>query len=621
MRAGEVLETIPGLMVSQHSGEGKANQYYLRGFNLDHGTDFSTTVAGVPVNTPTGAHAHGYADVSFLIPELVSGVQYKKGPYFADEGDFSAAGAANVNYLNHLEAPVLRLSAGPDGWGRLFAAASPRVGSGHLLGAIELNHNDGPWVRPDDYRKVNAVLRFSRGDTRNGLSLTGMGYWADWNSSDQVAERAVQRSLIPRFGLLDATDGGTANRESLAFEFQRSTGPSSLRTTAFLLRNSLNLFSNFTYFLDDPENGDQFEQAERRIAAGGRLTYRRLGHLFDRHTESAIGLQLRRDWLSPVGLYRTAARRRLSTTREDEVGQTMAGAHAQTEIEWMRHLRTTFGLRADLYQFAVTSDNALNSGEGVAALASPKFAAALGPWKGTELYFNTGAGFHSNDARGATISVDPITGLPANRVTPLVRAKGAEVGLRTVRFRGVQSTVALWYLGLDSELLFAGDAGTTEAGRPSRRVGLEWTNYARVRPWLMVDGDVALSRARFTDADPAGTYIPGALDRVISAGATIEPRRSFFGSLRVRHFGPRPLIEDASVRSRATTIWNGEAGYRLSRTARLVVEVFNLFDAAVSDIDYFYVSRLPGEPVEGVADVHTHPALPRTIRLGVQMGF
>jgi hypothetical protein len=212
MRAGEVLETVPGLIVSQHSGEGKANQYYLRGFNLDHGTDFSTTVAGVPVNTPTGAHAHGYADVSFLIPELVSGVQFKKGPYFADEGDFSAAGAANVNYINHLEAPVVRLSAGPDGWGRLFAAVSPQVARGHLLAALELNHNDGPWVRPDDYRKVNAVLRYSHGDNRNGLSLTGMGYWADWDSSDQVPDRAVQSGLIPRFGLLDATDGGTANR-------------------------------------------------------------------------------------------------------------------------------------------------------------------------------------------------------------------------------------------------------------------------------------------------------------------------------------------------------------------------------------------------------------------------
>ena len=484
-----------------------------------------------------------------------------------------------------------------------------------------MNHNDGPWVRPDDYRKVNAVLRYSRGDNRNGLSLTGMGYRADWDSSDQVAERAVESGLVSRFGLLDATVGGTTNRQSLAVEFQRSNRQSSLRCTVFVLRNSLNLFSNFTYFLDDSENGDQFEQAEHRVATGGRLTYRRLGHLFDRHTESAAGVQLRRDWLTPVGLYRTAARRRLSTTREDEVGQTMAGAYAQSEIEWTHTLRTTFGLRADLYQFAVTSDNPLNSGTGIEALASPKFAAAFGPWKGTEVYLNTGAGFHSNDARGATISVDPITGLPAHRVTPLVRARGAEVGLRTVRFRGMQSTVALWHLGLDSELLFVGDAGTTETGRPSRRVGVEWTNYARLKPWLTVDGDVAFSRARFTDDDRAGRYIPGALDRVISAGVTIEPRRPFFGSLRVRHFGPRPLIEDASVKSGDTTIWNGEAGYRVSRIARVVVEVFNLFDERASDIDYFYVSRLPGEPVDGVADIHTHPALPRTVRVGMQVSF
>jgi hypothetical protein len=299
----------------------------------------------------------------------------------------------------------------------------------------------------------------------------------------------------------------------------------------------------------------------------------------------------------------------------------MVGGYAQSEIEWTHRLRTTFGLRADLYQFAVTSDNALNSGTGVEALASPKFAAAFGPWKGTEIYFNAGAGFHSNDARGATIRVEPITGLPANRVTPLVRAKGAEVGLRTVQLRGVQSTVALWYLGLDSELLFVGDAGTTKAGRPSRRAGLEWTNYARLGPWLTVDGDLAFSRARFTDGDPAGIYIPGALDRVISGGVTIEPRRPIFGSVRVRHFGPRPLIEDATVKSGATTIWNGEAGYRVSGTIRFVLEVFNLFDARVSDIDYYYVSRLPGEPVEGVADIHTHPVLPRTVRMGVQVSF
>ena len=621
MRAGEVLETVPGLVVSQHSGEGKANQYYLRGFNLDHGTDFSTTVAGVPVNTPTGAHAHGYSDVSFLIPELVSGVQFKKGPYFADEGDFSAAGAANVNYVNQLERPLVRVSAGSDGWGRLFGAASPRVAGGYLLGALEVNRNDGPWVRPDDYRKLNGVLRYSRGDNRNGFSLTGMGYWADWDSTDQVPERAIAEGLIPRFGLLDASDGGKANRQSFAAEYQRSNGPSSLRATGFLLHNSLNLFSNFTYFLDDPDNGDQFEQAERRVAAGGRVTYRRLGHFFERHTESAVGVQLRRDWLDPVGLFRTAARQRLSTTREDEVGQTMAAVYAQSEIEWTRTFRTTFGLRADRYQFSVTSDNPLNSGDGSDGLVSPKFGAIFGPWNGTEVYVNAGTGFHSNDARGAAIAVDPASGDPVDRVTPLVRAKGAEIGFRTVRVRGLQSTVALWYLGIDSELLFVGDAGTTEAGRPSRRVGVEWTNYARLAPWMTVDADLAFTRARFADDDPAGTQIPGALDRVISAGLTIEPRRSLFGSLRVRHFGPRPLIEDGSVTSKSTTIWNGEVGYRLSNKARLVLEVFNLFDAEVSDIDYFYASRLPGEPSDGVEDIHTHPALPRSARIGIQFSF
>jgi hypothetical protein len=621
MRAAEVLETVPGMIISQHSGEGKANQYYLRGFNLDHGTDFSTTVAGVPVNTPTGAHAHGYSDLSFLIPELVSAVQFKKGPYFPDEGDFSAAGAANVNYVNALGRPLLSVSAGSHGWGRIFGAASPRLAGGHLLGAIELNRHDGPWVRPDDYRKVNGVLRYSRGDHRNGFSVTGMGYRADWDSTDQVAARAIASGAIPRFGSLDATDGGEASRASVAAELQRSTGPASLRASAFVLRNQLDLFSNFTYFLEDEERGDQFQQSERRTAAGGRLTYRRLGRFARRHVESAVGLQVRRDWLDPVALYRTAARRRLATTREDRVDQTMAGIHAQAEIEWTRTLRTTAGLRADAYRFAVTSDHPLNSGDGSAVLASPKAGVVFGPWAGTEFYANAGAGFHSNDARGAVIRVDPVTGEPARPVTPLVRARGAEIGVRTVRIRGVQSTLALWYLGLDSELLFVGDAGTTEPGRPSRRLGIEWTGYARVTPSLTADVDLALSRARFRGHQPAGDHIPGALDRVISGGLTVAPPRRLFGSVRVRHFGPRPLVEDARVRSGGTTLWNGEIGYRASGTARVVLEVFNAFDAEVSDIDYFYVSRLPGEPPQGIEDVHTHPAIPRSVRAALQLSF
>ena len=621
MRPGEVLETVPGLIVSQHSGEGKANQYYLRGFNLDHGTDFSTTIAGVPVNSPTGAHAHGYTDISFLIPELVSGVQFKKGPYFADEGDFSAAGAANINYMNRLDAPIVRLSAGNNGWGRVMAAGSPIVGSGILLGAIEVNRNDGPWLREDRYEKVNGVLRYSRGDQRNGFSVTGMGYWADWNSTDQVAARAVASGLVSRFGYLDGTDRGETARQTVSADFQRSAGPSSVRATAFVLHNRLNLFSNFTYFLDDPVNGDQFEQAERRTAAGGRITYRRLGRVFGRHAESALGAQVRSDWLAPVGLYKTARARRLSTTREDRVAQTMTGAYAQSEVEWTRSLRTTMGLRADVYRYAVTAANALDSGQGTAGLVSPKLSAVMGPWAGTELYANAGMGFHSNDARGAAMSVDPRTGDPAGRVTPLVRAKGAEIGLRTVRVRGLQSTVALWYLGLDSELLFVGDAGTTEPGRPSRRYGVEWANYWRPVSWLTADADLSFSRARFADTDAVGRHVPGALDRVVSAGVTAEPHRALAASLRVRHFGPRPLVEDATVRSNSTTLWNAELGYRLSARTRVVFEAFNLFDAQVSDIDYFYTSRLPGEAAEGIADLHTHPGLPRSARVGLQFTF
>ena len=218
-------------------------------------------------------------------------------------------------------------------------------------------------------------------------------------------------------------------------------------------------------------------------------------------------------------------------------------------------------------------------------------------------------------------TIDPASGDPTDPVTPLVRAKGAEFGLRTVKVRGLQSTVSLWYLGIDSELLFVGDAGTTEPGRPSRRMGVEWTNYWRLRPWLSADLDLSFSSAEFTDDDPAGDLIPGAIDRVISGGLTVEPSKPLFGSLRLRHFGPRPLIEDGSVQSEATTLWNGEAGYRFSDRARLVLEVFNLFDAEASDIDYFYGSRLLGEPAEGVEDIHTHPAIPRTVRLSLNFHF
>lgn len=621
MRAGEVLETVPGIVTSQHSGEGKANQYYLRGFNLDHGTDFATTVAGMPVNMPTHGHGHGYSDLNFLIPELVAGVQYSKGPYFAEQGDFATAGAANINYVNTLAQPLVRIAGGDQGFARALAAGAIRRGAGQILAGVEVGRNDGPWDMPDDYRKVNGIVRYTRGDAANGFSLTGMGYRAQWNSTDQVPARAIQSGLVGRFGALDATDGGDTHRYSGSVEWQKSRGNGSTRLTAYGIGYDMNLFSNFTFFLDDPVDGDQFHQGDRRFISGAKMSHKRIGRLAGRETQNAIGVHLRNDHIASVRLDHTAKRVLLETVRKDAVLQTSVGTCAQNETVWSPWLRSLAGLRVDGYRFKVDAGDPANGGVVRAAIASPKGGVVLGPWKGTELYASAGFGFHSNDARGATMTRDPRTGEAVDPVTPLVRAKGTELGVRSVALPHLQTTVAVWTLSLDSELLFVGDAGTTESGRPSHRFGVEWTNYFTPRPWLILEGDISWSDSHFTDDDPAGDHIPGAVQTVVSAGLTIDRVRNIFGSVRLRYFGARPLIEDATVRSKATGLVNLEVGYTLGRNIRVAVDVFNVLNARDSDIDYYYTSRLPGEPGEGIDDIHLHPVLPRTVRVNLILGF
>jgi hypothetical protein len=607
------------VIISQHSGEGKANQYYLRGFNLDHGTDFATTVAGMPVNLPTHAHGQGYSDLNFLITELVSGIQYSKGPYFAEQGDFATAGAANISFTNWLEKPIVSVAGGNQGFGRALVAASPRIASGRLLAALEVGHDDGPWVHPNDFRTINGLVRYSRGDALNGFSLTGMGYRAHWNATDQIPQRAIDAGLIGRFGALDATDGGDTYRYSGSLEWQRSRGDAATRVTAYGVGYDLNLFSNFTFFLDDPEHGDQFEQADHRFMSGVKVSHRRLERWGGRSVQNTFGVQARHDDIANIALYHTKARRRLATTRQDAVQETSGGVYAQSEIAWVPWMRTLAGVRADGYRFRVDARDPVNGGATQAGIVSPKGGLVIGPFRGTELYANGGFGFHSNDARGTTMS-DASPGAGVNRVTPLVRAKGAEVGVRTVAIPHLQSSLSLWSLDLASELVFSGDAGTTEAGRPSHRHGVEWANYCHPMPWLVFDGDVSLSRSRFVDADPAGESIPGSVETVVSLGATVDSLRGVFGSLRLRYFGPRPLVEDDSVRSKPTQLVNLEAGYKLKKDVRLALDVFNLVDAKDSDIDYFYTSRLRGEPLAGVDDVHFHPTLPRTARIRLIIG-
>ena len=622
MRDGEVLETVPGLIVTQHSGEGKANQYFLRGFNLDHGTDFATTLAGMPVNVPTHAHGQGYMDLNFMIPELVTGVQFSKGPYYADQGDFATAGSSNINYANVLERSIAHVEVGGEGYARAVVAASPEVGKGHVVAALELAHNDGPWVHPDDYQKINGVLRYSQGDQVNGFSLTAMGYHGQWNSTDQVADRAISSGLIDRFGATNPSDGGKTYRYSGTVDWQHgsSGGDASTRVTAYGIGYNLNLFSDFTYYLNDPVHGDQMEQADHRFITGAKVAHKRLTRWGGHSVQNTVGVQVRNDDITNVGLYHTQARVRLETRTQAAVLETTAGVYAQNEIEWTPWLRTTVGLRADASRFRVNALDPANSGTTSASLVSPKGGATLGPWKGTEFYVNAGTGFHSNDARGTTITRDP-DGNPAEPVTPLVRATGAEVGVRTVAIRHFQSTVSVWMLRLASELVFSGDDGTTVPSRPSARRGVEWANYYSPAKWLVFDGDLSWSRARFTEFDPVGQYVPEAVGTVVSAGATIDGYHRTFGSLRWRYFGPRALIEDNSVQSKATSLVNLQSGFQLTKNVKLALDVFNVLNAADSDIDYFYTSRLPGEPLGGVDDIHTHPTLPRTARINLVIGF
>jgi len=635
LRPGELMETIPGVVISQHSGEGKANQYYLRGFNLDHGTDIAVTVGGVPANMPTHAHGQGYADVNWVIPETINFINYRKGTYDADQGDFSAAGAVSMTYFNVLPHDVASVSGGPYGQARVLLAASPPVGpSGHLLYALEYAHTDNTAEKPDNYRKYNGLVRLSYQHDDVLWGITAQAYQATWSSSDQIPLRAVERGEIGRFGQIDPTDGGRTHRYVLSADYTRESARSATQLSAYAMDYGLDLFSDFTYFLNDPVNGDQFEQAERRFVLGVNASRTWKTPV----AENTVGYQLRSDNIAPVALYLTHAQSRIGTTRIDHVLETSNAVYAQTTQHLSKRLRVTAGVRADAFRFRVNDLRPENSGDVSAAIVSPKLSLAYTLGKRTELYADIGTGFHSNDARGIVERVDPATGSLTDpgtgqivrAATPLVRARGAEIGARLAVNQKLRTTVSLWNLDLASELVFDGDAGTTSPGRPSHREGFEVSNFwVSARGWTY-DLDFARSTAKFTNVDPVGQLIPGSVKDVLTFGIAAD-RPHAFGSVRLRYFGPRPLVENGSVFSHPTTTVSLQAGLKPSAHMRLGIDAFNLLDAKASDIDYYYNSSLPSDPAytkpgytgpcpiaqcaAGVADVHFHPIERRLVRL------
>lgn len=619
VREGEILENIPGMILTQHSGDGKANQMFVRGFNLDHGTDFETRIESMPINMPTHAHGQGYSDLNILIPELVDHLDYKLGTYYAELGDFGAAGGATLHLARSLETPLARVEAGAWGFGRTVLAGSTTRGKHTFLLGGEGKRYDGPWAIGQGLQKLSGMGRYTWRGARSEFSLLGLTYQNEWRASDQIPLRAIASGSVSRFGQIDPTLGGMTDRHSVSMSYKRAMNSGLLRVDAYAMRYAFNLYSNFTYFLDNESRGDQIEQVDHRNIGGIDAEYTRAVMAMNVGHTLRVGVQGRYDDAA-VALHRTDKRERVGTVRADDVGQGSAALWTSVESRWAAQFRSIVGLRTDGYLFDVASDRDENSGTRTAAIASPKASLIFGPFRSTEFYVGGGLGFHSNDARGSTISVDPASGEAVSPVNPLVRSRGAEIGMRTAATSTLRTTASLWYLSLDSELLFVGDAGTTEPQGRSRRAGVTIANFWRPDPRLTVDADVSFTRARYLDEAVGNQFVPGALENVLAAGVSWEPvSRGLIAVLRVRHFGAHPLIEDNSVRGTPTTLVNANIGYALG-SARITASVLNVLGSNARDVQYFYASRLAGEPVGGVSDLHFHPTEPRQLRLGVQFG-
>jgi outer membrane receptor protein involved in Fe transport len=633
LRPAELLEAMPGMLVTQHSGDGKANQYFLRGFNLDHGSDFATSVIGMPVNMSSHAHGQGYMDLNFLIPELVSSLQYRKGSHAAEDGDFVTTGSARIAYQRRLDAPFTEASLGEHGYRRGLVAADTALGptgEWRLLGALEASRYDGPWDQPEDLHRGNGVLRLSRGDADNGLAISAMSYSARWRASEHVPERAFQSGEIGRYGTLLANDGGVTHRHSLSTECARSDAKQEWRASAYVIDYALNLFSGPSGFINGAD-GDQHEQADHRKLWGGQFKHTLLSPA--PNLELGWGLQWRHDRIAQLGLYDTVNRQRTHTVREDRVEQDLLGLFGEARWRVTPWLRAHAGLRWDRLRArndALAGEfNTDNGGRASQTLWSPKLGLIARAAPGIELYAQWSRGFRSNDVRGATSATNPNDGEPQALLPLLARTQSQEIGLRTQPARGWNSSLVLWQARLASELVFVGDAGVTEARGASRRRGLEWSNDIAPWPWLLVDADMAWSRARFVAAQVesgGGNRVPNAVPFNASLAATVKPTGPWFAGLKLRYIGSYALEESGREKSRANWTANLKLGWRLNPGNELSLDVLNLFDRRANDIEYWGEACTRAEGAgcgggEGIAGRLVHPMEPRAVRVGWRASF
>jgi len=639
-RPGQLFESIPGLVVTIHSGEGKAQQYLIRGYNLDHGTDFANFVDDMPVNRPTNAHGQGYSDVSFLIPQVVAGIDYTKGPYYAGIGDFGSVASAHTRLVDRLPTQVAA-TVGSDGYQEVFGGGTVGLGEGALIGALSLSHFDGPWQPGENFRKLNGVLRWRQGSAKNGLSLTAMAYASEGRLVTDQPERAVEAGLISPYGTLDPTDYSRSQRYSLSGHLDRSLGRGQFALSLYAIRSTMTLWNNFTHYLDDPVNGDQEEQDETRTTLGAAASYTIKAQLLGFEVETVIGGQGRHDAIFVDRKHTWHRDTVLSSCYQgqedgpalsygavngnctaDRVRILTLSPYVQQTVRWTPWLRSVVGLRYDYTHATDTSLMTATGGRGHQGLVQPKGSLIIGPFARTELYFSAGRGFHSNDVRGVFGTV-PAQGLQlaGGRTPMLSTTSGMEVGLRSSLLPRLQVQVAAFSQDFGSELTYNADTGQDEAGAPSRRRGIEVSAQYHPAPWLELNTDLAFSRPRYRVADLAayglsGPYIADAPQFIYSAGVLVDGWRGWSGGLQWRRLGTHALVDGQQYpQDGGYSEWNLNIGHDFRGGWKAQFGVFNLFNSRSAAADYYYTSRLSGEPAEGVAGFQQHPLEPRSARL------
>ena len=619
-RPGDILEAVPGLIVTQHSGSGKSNQLYLRGFNLDHGTDFATWIDGMPVNMRSHGHGQGYTDINFLMPEIIEEMSFVKGPYHSEIGDFSSAGGVHIQTIDQLDKKSIKVGLGENGFNRILAMGSKKIESEVITGALELQGYDGPWIDiTEDVNKVNGFFKFARNNELGKRSITAMIYDNEWNSADQIPSRAISEGIIDDFGSLDKTLGGSTRRMSVSSEYSHDHKTNKVVWRSYIIGYELDLWSNFTYLLDDPVGGDQFKQKDKRTIFGGSYENLWVGNT-ESFTEHRFGIDFRHDAVDEVGLYRSREREIMGPIREDQVDESSISSFYEMSFDLRSSWRAVLGIRADAFKFKVNSKDYNLTDDDSDFILSPKASIVYAFSDNNEMYFSYGNEFHSNDARGVITFRDPITEEKLSPADPLVKSTGFEWGIKALINEQLNTSLAVWSLELDSELLFVGDAGNTEANRPSKRWGIEFNNLWSINEIWSLEADFAYSNAKFNDDDLENRSVPGSLKNVASGILSAEYPSGFFASFSFRYFGEVPLIEDGSIKSEGSTYANLALGW-LMDDWQVQLDILNIFDSNDHDIDYFYPSRLAGEPANGYEDIHYHIFEPRQIRFYLSKEF